>query len=81
MSRKVGQIIARGERHWLVRAYLGGDRETRKRTYHNRTICGSLRHAHASAAFTLDTYSHVLPHMQAEAASKMEAVLLNGPSL
>ena len=25
---------------------------------------------HASAAFTLDTYSHVLPHMQDEAASK-----------
>ena len=36
---------------------------------------------HASAAFTLDTYSHVLPHMQDEAASKMEAALLNGLSL
>ena len=23
MSRKVGQIIARGERTWLVRVYLG----------------------------------------------------------
>jgi integrase len=33
---------------------------------------------HASASFTLDTYSHVLPHMQDEAASKMEAALLNG---
>jgi integrase len=33
---------------------------------------------HASAAFTLDTYSHVLPHMQEEAAAKMEAVLMNG---
>jgi integrase len=31
---------------------------------------------HASAAFTLDTYSHVLPHMQEEAAVKMEAALL-----
>lgn len=30
---------------------------------------------HASAAFTLDTYSHVLPHMQDEAAAKMEALL------
>ena len=38
MSRKVGQIIARGERRWLVRVYLGRNRETRKRTYHNRTI-------------------------------------------
>ena len=47
MSRKVGQIIARGERRWLVRVYLGRDRETRKRTYHNRTIYGSLRHAQA----------------------------------
>ena len=47
MSRKVGQIIARGERRWLIRIYLGRDRETRKRTYHNRTIHGSLRHAQA----------------------------------
>jgi len=32
MSRKVGQIIARGEHRWLVRVYLGRDCETRKRT-------------------------------------------------
>jgi integrase len=36
---------------------------------------------HASAAFTLDTYSHVLPHMQEEAAAKMEAALVNGLSI
>jgi integrase len=47
MSRKVGQIIARGERRWLVRVYLGRDLQTRKRTYHNRTIYGSLRYAQA----------------------------------
>jgi len=47
MSRKVGQIIGRGEYRWLVRVYLGRDRETRKRNYHNRTIYGSLRHAQA----------------------------------
>jgi integrase len=47
MSRKIGQIIARSERRWLVRVYLGRDRETRTRTYHNRTIYGSLRHAQA----------------------------------
>ncbi len=47
MSRKVGQIIARGERRWLVRVYLGRDQETRRRAYHNRTIYGSLRHAQA----------------------------------
>jgi integrase len=47
MSRKVGQIIARGEQRWLIRVYLGRDRETRKRTYHNQTINGSLRQAQA----------------------------------
>jgi len=36
---------------------------------------------HASAAFSLDTYSHVLPHMQDEAAAKMEAALMNRHSL
>ena len=30
---------------------------------------------HASAAFTLDVYSHLLPHMQAEAAERVEALL------
>jgi integrase len=30
---------------------------------------------HASSAFTLDVYSHVLPHMQAEAAKRVEALL------
>ncbi len=30
---------------------------------------------HASTAFTLDTYAHVLPHMQDEAATKVEAML------
>jgi integrase len=30
---------------------------------------------HASAAFTLDTYAHVLPHMQDEAAAKCETLL------
>jgi integrase len=33
---------------------------------------------HASVAFTLDVYSHVLPHMQDAAAEKVEA-LLAGP--
>ena len=36
---------------------------------------------HASTAFTLDTYSDVLPHMQDEAAAKMEAALMNSLSL
>ena len=31
---------------------------------------------HTSAAFTLDVYSHVLPHMQDDAAAKVEAPLL-----
>jgi hypothetical protein len=47
MARKVGQIIARGERRWLIRVYLGRDHETKKRNYHNRTIRGSMREAQA----------------------------------
>ena len=43
MPRKVGQIIARGDRRWLIRVYLGRDHETKRRNYHNRTIHGSLR--------------------------------------
>jgi len=31
---------------------------------------------HTSAAFTLDVYWHVLPHMQDDAAAKVEAALL-----
>jgi integrase len=30
---------------------------------------------HATIAITLDTYSHVLPNMQSEATSKMDALL------
>jgi integrase len=30
---------------------------------------------HASVAFTLDTYSHVLPHMKEAAAAQVEALL------
>jgi hypothetical protein len=47
MARKVGQIIARGDRRWLIRVYLGRDQETNKRNYHNRTIHGSMREAQA----------------------------------
>lgn len=32
---------------------------------------------HASVAFTLEVYSHVLPHMQGEAAMKVESLLVN----
>ena len=32
---------------------------------------------HASVAFTLDVYSHVLPHMQDAAAERVQALLLN----
>ena len=30
---------------------------------------------HASTAFTLDTYAHLLPHMQDEAVARIEAAL------
>jgi hypothetical protein len=47
MAREVGQIIARGDRRWLIPVYLGRDHETKKRNYHNRTIHGSMREAQA----------------------------------
>jgi hypothetical protein len=47
MARKVGQIIARGDRRWLIRVYLGRDHETKKRKYHNRTIHGPMLEAQA----------------------------------
>lgn len=47
MARKVGQIIARGDRRWLIRVYLGRDQATNKRRYHNRTIHGPMREAQA----------------------------------
>jgi integrase len=47
MARKVGQIIARGDRRWLIRVYLGRNHETNKRNYHNRTIYGPMREAQA----------------------------------
>lgn len=45
MARKVGQIIRRGTRTWLVRVYSGRDVETKKRTYLNQTIHVGLRDA------------------------------------
>ena len=35
----------------------------------------SERLGHASAALTLDVYSHVLPHMQQQAADRLESLL------
>jgi integrase len=47
MARKVGQIIARGDRRWLIRVYLSRDHEANKRKYHNRTIHGPMKEAQA----------------------------------
>ncbi|HET7322603.1 MAG TPA: site-specific integrase [Longimicrobiaceae bacterium] len=38
----------------------------------------SERLGHSSVAFTLDTYSHVLPDMQQETAEKLESLLFGG---
>jgi len=38
MARKVGQIVRRGARTWLVRVYSGRDAESEKRKYLNPTI-------------------------------------------
>jgi integrase len=45
MAGKAGQIIARGERTWLVRVFMGRDSESGKRKYINKTIHGTLRDA------------------------------------
>jgi hypothetical protein len=37
--------VGRGRHRWLVRIFLGRERETRKRRYHNRTIHGTARRA------------------------------------
>lgn len=47
MARKVGQIIRRGARAWLVRVYNGRDSETKKRKYLNQTVYCGLRDAQA----------------------------------
>ena len=47
MARKVGQIIGRAPRTWLVRVYGGRDAESKKRKYLNKTIHGGLRDAQA----------------------------------
>ena len=47
MARKTGQIIGRSPRTWVVRVYVGRDRETKKRKYLNKTIHGGLRDAQA----------------------------------
>jgi integrase len=45
LARKTGQIVGRGRSRWLVRVFLGRDRETRKRRYHSRTVHGPVRQA------------------------------------
>jgi hypothetical protein len=45
MARKLGQIIAGEERIWLVRVYLGRDRQIGTRKYDNQTIHGPFREA------------------------------------
>lgn len=40
----------------------------------------SERLGHTTIAFTLDTYAHVVPGMQAEAANRFAALLFDGPS-
>ena len=45
MARKTGQIVGRGRHRWLVRVFLGRDRETRRRRYFSRTVHGPVRQA------------------------------------
>jgi integrase len=45
LARKTGQIVGRGRRRWLVRIFLGRDRESRRRRYLSRTVHGPVRQA------------------------------------
>ncbi len=45
MARRDGQIIARGERKWLVRWHLGQDPSTGTYKYKSETIHGTKRDA------------------------------------
>jgi integrase len=47
LARKTGQIVGRGRHRWLVRVFLGRDRETRRRRYLSRTVHGPVRQAQA----------------------------------
>lgn len=40
-----GQIVARGERRWLVRVFLGRDATTGRRRYHNHMVNGPKKDA------------------------------------
>ena len=47
MARKVGQIIARGDRRWLIRVYLGRDQKQRNAnttTEPSAARCGKRKH-------------------------------------
>ena len=58
MARKVGQIVGRGPRSWLVRVYNGRNPETKKRNYRNQTIHGGLREAQAHLNKMLSERDH-----------------------
>lgn len=49
MARRSGQVVRRGERKWLVRAYRGED-EAGRRRYESRTVRGTKRQAEAELA-------------------------------
>jgi hypothetical protein len=38
MARKVGQIVRRGDRTWLVRVYNGGSPNRKSEKYANQTV-------------------------------------------
>jgi hypothetical protein len=44
-ARKLGQIVARSDGHYLVRVALGRDPESGQRRHRNRTVYGGLRAA------------------------------------
>ena len=50
VARKLGQLIARGDRRWLIRVYLGRDHETKQCNYHTER---SVVHARSPGVLTI----------------------------
>jgi hypothetical protein len=75
MARKVGQIIARGDRRWLIRVYLGRDHETKKHRYHNRTIHGGTRKSTLRGSWANVTWAVIWREQRSHSTSTLIAGL------
>ncbi|MGP0075109.1 MAG: site-specific integrase [Bryobacteraceae bacterium] len=74
-----GQIIARGEKTWLVRVFEGRDPQTGKRVYHNKTIHGTKKAAqkYLNAALRERDLGTFASATDTSMASLLDALLLD----